>query len=132
MPAMTTRGEVPSGISFSAEGRGFEWQKLVERADPLAAWKAEFAEWRNEVGSFRKFEQDVFFVDPTSAFAVRCHRGFLSSLLSRGELLALEILENEAAASHLHSLDVFLKNLQATMDTWHSLEERTVLEGAKA
>lgn len=124
MPA-TAQLEIPEARSHStvpARKRQFFFRCV----DPLAGWRNSFVEWREEIKEFRDAEQTLFFAKPNSQTWQRQHRGWLCSLISDGEILALKLIEAQQernAAKEFELLNLCLENLRATLDTWHSTLE---------
>lgn len=131
MPATAKQEAVkePSRASVSPE----DWQAFFVHVDPLAAWKNQFAEWRGHIEQFRKVESAQFFADRGDSLTQHSHRGWLCSIISRGEMLAVELLQSQKgdAVDEFKFLNLCLENLQATLDTWHSTENAS-LESKRA
>jgi hypothetical protein len=116
---------------FAALGAG--WSDLA-KADPLAAWKLEFEEWRARILQFRRVEHTLFFENTADEESQRMHRGFLCELIAGGEMLAFEIVRMEGdqpgKAEQKGFVEEFLLNLRSTLQTWHSLIPIADLEHA--
>ena len=101
------------------------WPDILKASDPLAAWKIEFEAWIEGIKAFRS-EETRFLKNTNDEVFRRVHRGWICSLISEGERQAIELLDVDAdddeKSAQLRFLNTFLRNLQATLTTWHSVE----------
>jgi hypothetical protein len=103
------------------------WQGVLSARDPLAEWNGKFAEWRSEIQAFREQEETSFFPNRDDEFYQRVHRGWLCGLMSRGEFLATQLIQDHPTATdQLKFLDICIRNLRSTFETWHSLDRAEV------
>lgn len=99
--------------------------RMANPNDPLAEWRFEFAEWRKACADFRDMEQEqIIQNDAPSALTLRQHRYVLFLLLTRGEHLALVLMQDAILSEVererlLDSVDGFLGNLRDSWHTWH-------------
>lgn len=102
-----------------------DWQGFLRTADPLAEWRKAFDEWRIEIDEFRRAEQEKFFTGRHKDGWQRSHRGWLCSLISHGEMLAMTLLQAKQqnnAVGEFELLNLCLDNLRDTLQTWHFTE----------
>lgn len=121
MTAMTLLSERPRAFSG-------DWSDvLLVAEDPLASWKAQFAEWLNNFEEFRSMEESAFFPDTQNPIVSRVHRGWICSLIANAEMLATELIQGDsgadAKADQLRFVDAFADNLRSDFAVWHSGEE---------
>jgi len=104
-----------------------DWLGLLRSINPIAEWETRFAEWRKDIQEFRETEQQCFFSQIENTLLQHVHRGWLCSLISQGEMLAVELInELPKATDQLKFLNLCLENLTSSLETWHMNEDDLV------
>jgi len=99
--------------------------RMAHPDDPLAEWRFEFDEWRKAYGEFQQMEHERFIRGKSaSPLMLRQHRYLLFLLMTRGEELALALLQAGQVDSAerdrlLDQVDAFLGVLRDSWHTWH-------------
>jgi hypothetical protein len=93
--------------------------------DPLAEWRFEFGEWRKACAELQEMEQERIVSEKTPApLTLRQHRYLLFLLMTRGEELALHLMQDKDASAAekgrlIDQVDAFLGTLRDSWQTWH-------------
>lgn len=114
-----TREVKPTPIGIGSE----VWHSILKSVDPLSEWRQEFAELKRDIELFRTWESQGFFHTREDELSQHVHRGWLSSLICGGEMLAVNLLQSghkDSASDEFRFLNLLLENLQQTLETWHS------------
>jgi len=127
MPAVATQFRDVSRSSVSSE----DWVEFLRTVDPLAAWRKVFEDWKTGIQRLREMEHEDFFQGRDKEEWQRIHRGWVCSLISDGEMLAVMLRrtkQEEKAEEECMLLDLCLENLRSTLLTWHFTQELNELK----
>ncbi len=99
--------------------------RLAHPQDALAEWRCEYGEWRKACAEFQEMEQtQIIAQEAPPTLILRQHRYVLFLLMTHGEELALELMQNPGVAEQekarlLEQVDAFIGTLSDSWHTWH-------------
>ena len=114
-----------STLSLSSHEVRALTSRLTHATDPVADWRAEFAEWIAAIQELRQFE-DASLITPDSptALHLRQHRHLLHLLMARGEALVLDLqrlpsLDEADRGKLTGQVGAFVAGLADNWHAWH-------------